>query len=37
VLWRFELEMPNPDWQVLESISRQLHLFEDRCPEVCEL
>jgi len=37
VAWRVELEMPNPDWQILESISRQLRLFEERCPEVCEL
>jgi len=36
-LWRVELQMPNPDWQILESTSRQLRMFEELCPEVCEL
>jgi len=37
VAWRVELEMPIPDWPMLESISHQLSLFEERAPEVCEL
>ena len=37
VAWRVELEMPIPDWQVLESLARQMKLFEQRAPEICEL
>ncbi len=35
-LWRVELELPIPDWQVLESVSRQMKILEQGCPEVCE-
>ena len=35
VMWRVELELPNPDWQVLESVSRQMKILEQGCPEVC--
>ncbi len=36
-LWRVELELPNPDWEILASVSRQLKILEQGCPEVCEL
>ena len=36
VIWRVELELPNPDWQILESVSRQMKILEQGCPEVCE-
>ena len=33
-LWRVQLQLPNPDWEILASVSRQLKIFEDRCPEI---
>jgi hypothetical protein len=36
-LWRVELTLPNPDWEILASVSRQLKILEHGCPEVCEL
>ncbi|MFY9645059.1 MAG: hypothetical protein WAK29_07765 [Terriglobales bacterium] len=35
-IWRAELNLPNPDWQILESVSRQMKILEQGCPEVCE-
>ena len=35
-LWRVELTLPNPDWEILESVSRQMKILEQGCPEVCE-
>ena len=35
IAWRVELELPNPDWPILESVSRQMKILEQGCPEVC--
>ena len=34
-LWAIELQLPAPDWVILETVSRQMAMFELRCPEVC--
>ena len=34
--WCAELKLPNSDWQVPASVSRQLKILEQGCPEVCE-
>jgi hypothetical protein len=36
-IWFAELKLPAPDWQILASVSRQLKILEQGCPEVCEL
>ena len=36
-IWSIELRMPEPNWDILESCSRQMVIFEVRCPEVCDL
>ena len=35
-IWAVELQLPVPDWAILENASRQMAIFEVRCPEVCE-
>jgi hypothetical protein len=34
-VWHAELHLPSPDWAILESLSKQLKMFEERCPECC--
>jgi hypothetical protein len=35
-MWHAELRLPDPNWAILESITEQLKMLEDGCPEVCE-
>lgn len=35
MLWRTELQMPQPDWEILASVSAQMKILEQGCPEVC--
>lgn len=35
-VWHAELTLPCPDWKILETVSRQMKIFEERCPEVCQ-
>ena len=35
-IWCAELKLPEPDWEILASVSRQLKTLEEACPEVCE-
>ena len=35
-LWRVELALSHPDWEILESVSAQMKILECGCPEVCE-
>ena len=36
VLWCVELNLPQPDWEIIASVSRQLKILEERCPEICQ-
>ena len=33
-IWRAELRLPSPNWRILESVTYQMKLLEERCPEV---
>ena len=35
-IWRAELRLPNPNWEILESVTSQLKMLEEGCPEVCQ-
>ena len=35
-IWRAELRLPNPNWEILQSVTCQLRMLEKGCPEVCE-
>ena len=35
-IWRAELRLPSPNWEILESVTDQLQLFEEHWPEVCQ-
>jgi hypothetical protein len=35
-IWHAELKLPDPEWQILESVSRQMKILEEGCPEVYE-
>jgi hypothetical protein len=35
-MWRAELRLPDPCWAILESITEQLKMLEEGCPEVCQ-
>ncbi len=34
-IWSAELRLDHPNWAILETVSRQMKIFEDQCPEVC--
>ena len=35
-LWCVELSLSQPDWEIMASVSRQLKILEERCPEICQ-
>jgi hypothetical protein len=35
-IWSAELKLPNSDWKILETVSRQMKILEQGCQEVCE-
>jgi hypothetical protein len=35
-LWQAELQLPNPNWKILEAIESQMNVFETKIPEVCQ-
>ena len=35
-IWRAELRLPNPNWEILQSVTYQLKMLEEGCPEVCK-
>jgi hypothetical protein len=36
LLWQAELSLPTPDWQIIETIERQISLLETKAPAVCQ-